>query len=310
MLAYYIHDLNPFLLQFSETWGIRWYGMAYLAAFVIGYFLYRRLAERGYSDLHPDQVGDFIFGGALFGVILGGRLGYMLFYNWPEFSANPLIFFRLNEGGMSAHGGIIGLALYSLWFARRHKLSWLNLGDNLVVVAPIGLFFGRIANFINGELYGRAASVAWAVQFPKELYDGPPEMRQLAISEAVTLNPEWTTVEGIIENVKTSPQLREQLAATLSPRHPSQIYEALLEGAILFAILWLVRTRVKTNNGTLTGLFFIGYAMFRSFCEMFREPDAELTGALTRGQFLSVFLIVIGVAFLAAAKYGKPRLAS
>jgi phosphatidylglycerol:prolipoprotein diacylglycerol transferase len=310
MFAYYIHDLNPFLIQFTETWGIRYYGLAYLLAFVVGYFLYRRLAEKGYSDLRPDQVGDFIFGGALFGVILGGRIGYMLFYNLSEFLADPLVFFRLNEGGMSAHGGILGLALYSLWFARKHKLSWLNLGDNLVVVAPIGLFFGRLANFINGELYGRVASVAWAVQFPKELYDGPPEMRQLAISEAMSINPAWTTVEAIVENVKTSPELREQLAATLSPRHPSQIYEALLEGALLFAILWFFRTRIKTANGTLTGLFFIGYAVFRSLCEFFREPDAALTGALTRGQFLSVFLILIGCAFLFAARQGKSKKAA
>ncbi len=305
MFAYYVHDLNPFLIQFSETWGIRWYGMAYLAAFFLGFLLYRRLARQGFSDLRPDQVGDFIFGTAFFGVIIGGRLGYMLFYNLSAFLADPLMFFRLNEGGMSAHGGIFGVALYSLWFARRHKVSWLNLGDNIVVVTPLGLFFGRIANFINGELYGRVATVPWAVQFPKELYDGPPEMAQLAIDEASAINPSWNSVAAIVENVGQSPELREQLAVTLSPRHPSQIYEAALEGALLFGVLWFLRTRFRLRNGVLTGLFFIGYAITRSFCELFRQPDAALTGALTRGQFLSIFLVVMGVGFLLASRHQK-----
>jgi phosphatidylglycerol---prolipoprotein diacylglyceryl transferase len=300
-LAYYIHDLNPFLIRFSETWGIRWYGVAYLAAFLVGYWLYKVLVRRGFSDLRPDQVGDFIFGTALFGVVLGGRLGYMLFYDWGGFLADPLIFFRFHEGGMSAHGGILGVALYSLWFARRHKVSWLNLGDNLVVVAPVGLFFGRMANFINGELYGRVTSAAWAVQFPKELYDAPPEMRSLAFREASALNPDWNTVEAVVEAARTSPELQNQLAFTLSPRHPSQIYEAMLEGALLFAILWLMRTRMKIRDGILTGAFFVGYAVFRSFCEIFREPDAPLVGALTRGQFLSIGIAVLGVLFWVAA---------
>lgn len=301
MIAYYVHDLDPFIWRVGESWGLRWYGMAYLLAFVTGFFLYRRLAQRGFSDLRPDQVGDFIFGGAVFGVVLGGRIGYMLFYNLDAFLSDPLSFFRLNEGGMSAHGGIFGVALYSLWFARRHHVSWLNLGDNIVVVAPLGLLFGRIANFINGELYGRVATVPWAVQFPLELYDRP-EMAELALAEARTIHPEWTTVDQLIGGVSGSAELREQLAVTLSPRHPSQIYEAALEGLLLFLILWFMRTRLRLRNGVLTGVFFIGYAVFRSFCELFREPDAPLTGVLTRGQFLSVFLVLVGVGFLVAAR--------
>jgi len=302
MIAYYLHNLDPFILRFSETWGLRWYGFAYLLAFVCGYWLYRRLAVLGYSDLKPGQVGDFIFGGAVFGVVLGGRLGYMLFYNLEGFLANPLVFFRINEGGMSAHGGIIGVALYSLWFARRHRVSWLNLGDNIVVVAPLGLFFGRLANFVNGELFGRPATVPWAVQFPAELYSGPPEMAELAVTEAMALNPAWNSVGAVVEAARHSAELQAQLALTLSPRHPSQIYEALLEGALLFVVIWLLRTRVPSRNGFLTGVFFIGYAVLRSFCEIFREPDAALTGFLTRGQFLSVFLLLMGAAFLVASR--------
>ncbi|MDX2080641.1 MAG: prolipoprotein diacylglyceryl transferase [Terrimicrobiaceae bacterium] len=314
MLAYYVHDLNPFLLEFGNGMGVRWYGLAYVAAFVVGYFAYVHLARRGYSDIGPEKVGDFIAGTALFGVILGGRLGYMFFYDWAAFSANPLVFFKFWDGGMSSHGGMLGVIGFTWFYARRAGVSWTNIGDNLVVVAPIGLFFGRCANFINGELFGRVTSVAWAVQFPKELYDAPPETVQLAVQEAVQINPSWNTVTAIVDNAGTSSALREQLAGTLSPRHPSQIYEALLEGALLFAILWLLRTRVRLPNGVLTGVFFIAYAILRIIGEAFRQPDAGLVGMLTRGQFLSLFLILIGAAFVLfawrrptwAPKYGSP----
>ena len=297
-LAYYVHGLSPFLLDFGNGFGLRWYGLAYVAAFFAGYRLYTGLAKRGYSDLAPEQVGDFITGVALFGVILGGRLGYMVFYDWPNFCANPLVFFKFWDGGMSSHGGILGIVVFTFIYSWRKRVSWLNIGDNLVVVAPIGLFFGRCANFINGELFGRVAGVPWAVQFPKELYDAPPETVRLAISGAATLNPEWTTVAAVVENARLSPAIRGQLAGTLSPRHPSQIYEALLEGALLFALLYLLRTRFRLPNGVLTGVFFVAYAILRIIGEMFREPDAPLTAGLTRGQFLSLFLVAIGAAFL------------
>lgn len=301
MFAYYVHDLSPFLLRFNETFGIRWYGLAYVAAFLLGIVVVRALSRRGWCDIPPDKVSDFIIGGAIFGVLLGGRLGYMLFYRPAELLQDPVSFIRVWDGGMSAHGGIIGLMLYTLWYARRHKVGWRNIGDNLVVAAPIGLFLGRVANFINGELYGRVTSVSWAMQFPKELYDAPLETRQLAIHEAMQINPAWNTETVIIENVANSPQLREQLAGTLSPRHPSQIYEAVLEGAVLFAILWILRTRFRLRNGVLTGMFFLGYAVLRSIGELFREPDAALTGPFTRGQFLSIFLVLIALGFFLSA---------
>lgn len=301
MLAYYIHDLSPFVLRFSENYGVRWYGLAYVASFFIGIVIIRRLSQLGYCDIPPQKVSDFIVGGAIFGVLIGGRLGYMIFYDLQEFLSNPLIFFRVMDGGMSAHGGILGLTLYALWYSFRHKISWRNIGDNLVVAAPLGLFLGRLANFINGELYGRVARVPWAVQFPKELYEAPPETVQLALSEAATINPEWIGVDDVIENVRHSTELKAQLAGTLSPRHPSQLYEAALEGLVLFAILWVLRTRFRLRNGVLTGVFFVGYAILRMIVELFREPDAPLTGPFTRGQFLSIFLLLIGFGFLASA---------
>jgi phosphatidylglycerol---prolipoprotein diacylglyceryl transferase len=301
MLAYYVHDLSPFLLRFGENLGVRWYGLAYVAAFFIGILVVRRLSQLGYCDIPAEKVSDFIIGGAIFGVLLGGRLGYMLFYDLQNFLQSPLVFFRVMDGGMSAHGGIVGLTLYTLWYAFRHKVSWRNIGDNLVVSAPIGLFLGRLANFINGELYGRVSSVPWAMQFPKELYEAPPETIKLALSEAATINPQWSSVEDLIENVRYSPALKSQLARTLSPRHPSQLYEAALEGVLLFAILWILRTRFRLPNGILTGVFFIGYAILRMIGEVFREPDAPLTGPFTRGQFLSLFLLLIGLGFVLSA---------
>jgi phosphatidylglycerol:prolipoprotein diacylglycerol transferase len=300
MLAYYIHDLNPVIFRIYDNIGPRWYGLAYVLAFVCGYLLLRALSKMGYADLPVAKVGDFITGCALFGVIIGGRLGYVFFYN-PGMLRQPLSILRVWEGGMSSHGGMIGVLLFTLYFARRHKISWLNLGDNLVVTAPLGLFFGRCANFINGELYGRITNVPWAMQFPKELLDHASEADR-AVAACTKINPSLTTPEAIIAAVHREPQVKEVLRAILTPRHPSQLYEAFFEGVILFAILWFVRTWTKSPNGLLTGLFFICYAIFRIVVEYFREPDAPMIGAFTRGQFFSFFLIAIGIGFVVAAK--------
>jgi phosphatidylglycerol:prolipoprotein diacylglycerol transferase len=300
MLAYYLHDLDPIIFRVYDNIGPRWYGLAYVLAFICGYALLGLLAKRGYADLSASRVGDFVTGCALFGVIIGGRLGYVFFYK-PEMLREPLSILRVWEGGMSSHGGMIGLLLFTLYYARRHKLSWANLADNLGVTAPLGLFFGRCANFINGELYGRAANVAWAVQFPKELLDRPAEADR-AIAACAQIDPSLTTPEAIVTAVHRQSQVKEVLRTILTPRHPSQLYEAFFEGVILFAILWIVRTRTRQPNGVLAGLFFICYAIFRVVIETFREPDATLIAGFTRGQFFSFFLIAIGVAFIVAAK--------
>jgi phosphatidylglycerol:prolipoprotein diacylglycerol transferase len=300
MLAYYLHDLDPIIFRVYDNIGPRWYGLAYVLAFICGYALLGLLAKRGYADLPASRVGDFVTGCALFGVIVGGRLGYVFFYK-PEMLREPLSILRVWEGGMSSHGGMIGLLLFTLYYARRHKLSWTNLADNLGVTAPLGLFFGRCANFINGELYGRAANVAWAMQFPKELLDHPAEADR-AVAACAQIDPSLTTPEAIVGAVDRQWQVKEVLRTILTPRHPSQLYEAFFEGVILFAILWIVRTRTRQPNGVLAGLFFICYAIFRIVIETFREPDATLIAGFTRGQFFSFFLIAIGVAFVVAAK--------
>jgi len=280
MMAYYLHDLSPFIIEFGNGMGIRWYGMSYVMAFVCGWLLYRHLARKGWSDLKPEETGDFIFACGIFGVLLGGRSGYVLFYRPDMLLQEPLSIFKVWEGGMSSHGGILGLVFFTLIYARWKKVSWLNLGDNLVVVAPIGLFFGRCANFINGELFGRPSTLPWAMYFPQELESYTPALQ---------------------ETMRQDATVREAVIAELQPRHPSQIYEALVEGALLFAVLWWMRTRCRMRDGALTGWFFVLYAVGRISVESMREPDAEPILGMTRGQFYSIFLALIGIAFLLAS---------
>lgn len=295
-LAYYVHHLSPFLIEFGNGVGIRWYGLSYVAAFVVAFVLYKHLANKGYTDIPPTQVSDFITWTALFGVLLGGRLGYMVFYDWQVLTHEPWRILKVWDGGMSSHGGFLGVMLYTLWYARRHKVSWTNLGDNIVVVAPLGVFFGRLANFINGELYGRVTDVAWAMQFPKELYSLPPQEAMRILDQAKAIDPSMTSLDALIASAPL-PAIHDFLATVLTPRHPSQLYAACLEGLFLFLLMWILRTRIRVPNGVLTGVFFIAYSQVRILDEFFREPDAPLTGALTRGQFLSLFLFIIGALF-------------
>jgi len=302
MLCYYLHNLDPFIFRLWGDVGPRWYGFAYVLAFISGFALLAHLAKRGYADLKVEQVGDFISFAALFGVMIGGRLGYVFFYR-PDMLRNPLSILRIWEGGMSSHGGIIGLVLFTFFYARRQKLSWTNLGDNLVVAAPIGLFLGRCANFINGELYGRVANVSWAMQFPKELLDSANAAEaDRAVLACQQIYPAIASADAVVQAVRGHPQIVTILRGILTPRHPSQLYEAFLEGVLLFAILWLVRTRIRTPNGILTGLFLSCYGVFRIVVECFREPDAPLIGIFTRGQFFSFFLVAIGLIFIFVAK--------
>ena len=313
LLAYYIHDLSPFIVRFGERFGLRWYGFAYVLAFVCGYGLIVHLARRGYGPLRAEQVGDFITAAAIFGVMLGGRLGYFLFYERDKLLSDPLAFFRLWDGGMSSHGGILGLVIFTWVYARRHGYSWPAVGDNLVVAAPLGLFFGRVANFINGELWGRAVPGLapggtggttdgpwWAMQFPHELRPGT---ELFARAQAATGMPDPAAA------AYADPGVRAALGAVLPPRYPSQLLEAALEGVVLFTVLWLIRTRTRAPVGTLTGAFMVGYALLRIVGEQFREPDVGVafTLGLTRGQFLSLFMILGGAGFLAyAAVRRKP----
>lgn len=335
MFAIYVHDLSPVILKITEAIQLRWYGLAYLAGFLAAAFLLERLSRRKLWVLPPGSAGDFISAAAIFGVFIGGRLGYMFWYwprehGWSWLVDDPLAVFRVWEGGMASHGGVLGLLVFTWFYARKKKISWTGLGDGLCVVAPLGLLFGRLANFINGELYGRTAEgVAWAMKFPATLVDRKmiehesfgPAMSAAAEVEpglAPYLNPDGTPINGRIYEAAMSfqqhiplgssenPEITGAIEPFLEARHPSQLYEALLEGAVLFAILWWVRVRFpQAPNGLLTGLFFVLYAVFRIICEQFREPDSKMVGAMTSGQFLSLFMIAGGAIFIVGAAKKK-----
>ncbi len=299
MLAYFVDQFSPFIFEIRPGIGPRWYGLAYILAFAIGYALYFRLAKRGYTEMPPAQVGDFITWAAVFGVMLGGRLGWTIFYGLKQDHSGDLWYwpFEVWKGGMSSHGGIIGLVLFTLFWARRHRLSWTSIGDSLCVVAPVGLFIVRCANFINGELYGKLSQVSWAVIFPGEMRDNLYLFGRVA---TLAHRDDLQTPDAFIDAARSDGHLTQILASVLPPRHPSQLYEALLEGVVLFAILWTMRTRFCVPRGVITGSFFILYALLRIIGEMFRVPDpAWSVGHFSAGQFLSLFLFLIGGAFIA-----------
>jgi phosphatidylglycerol:prolipoprotein diacylglycerol transferase len=248
---------------------IRWYALAYIVG-ILGGWLYARAIVRseklwgGPAPLTVTDYDDFVLWVTL-GIILGGRLGYVLFYNPAYFATHPLEIVQLWKGGMSFHGGFLGCVLAVVLFARWRRIPILSLGDVTCAVAPIGLFLGRLANFINGELWGRPSDVPWAMVFP----NGGP-----------------------------------------LPRHPSQLYEALLEGVVLFIVLaLLMRAGALKRPGTILGAFTLGYGCARAFCELFREPDAQLGflwGGLTMGMLLSLPLILAGIALIVAAQRREP----
>lgn len=310
MFATYIHNMDPVIFDVVGPIKLRWYGMGYLLSFVAAYFLLRWLAKKDLWVLAEEKVADFIAYGAFFGVFIGGRLGYVLFYQipdvgWSKLLGDPLMVLRVWDGGMSSHGGILGLVIFTYVYARQQKVSWTGVGDGLCVVAPIGLGLVRCANFINGELYGRVThGVIWAMKFPEALRDNGHAMD--AIREGAPLAPEVYQINSIggqlqylIDESRSNPELLQVLGNHLQTRHPSQLYEAILEGLVLFLILFFTRIRFpKLSNGILTGMFFIFYAIFRIIVEGYREPDSAMIGLLTKGQFYSTFMIVGGLAFI------------
>ncbi len=317
-IAEYLHRLDPVLLRLTDSIQLRWYGVAYVAGFVAAWWLMVRWARKGIGELKETEVADFITYAALFGVMLGGRLGYMLLYAWDDFLANPLSFFNVLGGGMASHGGIAGLFFFTLYFARRHHRSWPGLGDNLVCAAPVGLFLGRLANFINGELYGRATQFSWGMKFPLEATTWSPDsplpgiaakaeaVRDLAVAHGAD-PASWPGREVILSLARTNDAFAEGLRPLLTLRHPSQLYAAALEGLVLFLILFTVREKYpKAPHGLLTGLFFVCYAVLRIIDEQYREPDRHIYG-FTEGQYYSLFMIFIGIAFLIYAKRQRVR---
>jgi phosphatidylglycerol:prolipoprotein diacylglycerol transferase len=324
MLATYIHNMDPVIFDVVGPIKLRWYGLGYLLAFVLGYYLLRWQARKKLWVMPEAKVADFIAYAAFFGVFIGGRLGYILFYQipendfqgWQDLLSDPLMVLRVWDGGMSSHGGILGLMIFTWVYARRNKVSWTAVGDGLCVVAPIGIGLVRLANFINGELYGRVAGgVSWAMKFPASLYEDL-NYDNASINEAYyacrQVAPELGAGElsygAIVTAARDNSELSKTLGQYLQARHPSQLYEAILEGLVLFAVLFFARVRFpKLANGIITGLFFLLYAVFRIIVESYREPDSAMIGALTKGQFYSTFMIVAGLGFIGFALWRQSK---
>ena len=244
---------DPIALQIGPL-AIRWYALAYIAGIVIGWRVARRLVEASPAAGTKEQIDDFVTWVTL-GIILGGRLGYVLFYRPGYYVQNPLEALMVWQGGMSFHGGALGVIVATLIFCRREKLNALALGDRAAAVVPFGLFFGRVANFINGELWGRPTDVPWAVVFPTD----PSQL----------------------------------------PRHPSQLYQAGLEGLGVGLLMLVLASRrdIRARPGFIAGAMIAGYGVARIIGEFFREPDANLgflAGVITMGQLLSLPMVALG----------------
>ncbi len=317
LLATYIHDLGPFLWQIKGNFGIRWYGFMYVVGFLAAYLLLRWFVKLRACELRDSQVGDFITLVALLGVMLGGRLGYMLLYRWDELLRDPISIFKVLNGGMASHGAILGITAVVFFYARWKKISWLGLGDNIVITGPLGVFFGRWGNFINGELYGRKTDHAWGMKFPSEIHDLPYSQVHLFLERAEAIVPgilaqaqqlsQWGACELVIATSRTNPEFKQLLGDTLlNTRHPSQIYQSLCEGLLVFLILLAIRVKWRNAyHGVISGVFFIIYAIARIAVENLREPDSALVMGITKGQFYSLFFFAIGIAILSWALYRK-----
>ena len=265
--------LDPVALDLG-FFELRWYSLAYLAGIFIGYWYLLKLIKQPGSPMARRHADDLVFYAAL-GIILGGRVGYVLFYNLSYYLQSPLDILKLWDGGMSFHGGMMGTVLGILYLSRKEKLQWLRVHDYVACCVPFGLFFGRVANFVNHELWGAPSSVPWGVRFP-EIIDG-----MLVVGPA---------------------------------RHPTQIYEAILEGIVLFVILWWMfwKTQARYEPGKLVGAFTLFYGLFRFLIEFVREPDAQLVGfanstGLHMGQWLSLPMIVLGAWLMWTAKSRRQR---
>ncbi len=271
-INYYDLYVSPVALHLG-FFELRWYSLGYLAGIFIGYWYLLKLIKQPGAPLARRHADDLVFYSSL-GIIFGGRIGYVLFYNLGYYLQHPIDILKLWDGGMSFHGGVVGTSLGILYLARREKLNWLRVHDYVACCTPIGLGLVRIANFINGELWGAVTTVPWAVRFP--LIMGQP-----------LLGP---------------------------PRHPTQLYEAVLEGTVLFAILAVMfwKTKARYEPGKLVGAFILFYGLFRFGIEFIREPDSQLVGfaqstGLHMGQWLSIPMIIGGVYLIATAARRRVR---
>ena len=275
--THYLVQFDPVALSLGP-FEVHWYGVMYLVAFLSFWGIaHLQASRRPWFGWTREEVSDFMFYGML-GVIAGGRIGYVLFYGLDSFLANPLFLFMINDGGMSFHGGLLGVIAAMAWFGRKTGKGFWRVADFVAPIVPLGLAFGRLGNFIGGELWGRLSDAPWAMIFPASL---PPGIAPQGLEAA------WQA--GLLDEFA---------------RHPSQLYHAGLEGMALFILLMVYAARPRPL-GAISGLFLAGYGTFRFIVEFFREPDAHLGYLvgdwLTMGMVLSLPMVVIGIAFMVMA---------
>lgn len=274
-MTHYIHNINPIVLDLPGELAIRWYGLSYLAGFIFSILLLRHWSKRGEFSVPEKEVSNFVVLLGFFGVFLGGRLGYVLLYGFGDLLADPRNIYRVWDGGMSSHGGFIGVILFMIWYGKKYHLTFWNLADNMACTTSLGFAFGRLANFVNAELWGRVSDIKWAVIFPQELGFRYGEYTTSSIQPLVT--------EG-----------------ELMPRHPSQLYQAFCEGFLVFGIMLLLRkTAFAKRPGALSACYLLLYALARIAMEFFREPDNGefFIGWISKGQFYSV-LMMLGAGYI------------
>lgn len=322
-----IHTLDPYVWQITPGFGVRWYGIAYILGFIVGWFVLHQLAKSRRIPLSTRQVGDLV-SSIIVGVVVGGRLGHVIFYEphiLLEFSGSFPFWevLAIHRGGMSSHGGVIGVALTIVMFARREKLPILAVGDAVAFAVPWGLMFGRLANWVNGELWGRrlademqATAPWWSVKYPHELrlYDTlPPALEPLrGLAPAALRMHDAKCIDWIIATAydHSSPahsQVMQAIGPVLTAYYPSQIFQALAEGPallLLMALVWLAPRKA----GVVAGAFFTGYGALRFLTEQYRQPDqgVAMIGGLTLPMLLSIAMIAIGAMFLALSRRSQP----
>jgi phosphatidylglycerol---prolipoprotein diacylglyceryl transferase len=340
LLSAWLHNLSPFLVRFSESFGIRWYGLSYALGFLIGWLVIRWLARIRFTPIPPERVGDVILIWVI-GVIAGGRLGYVLIYQpsllWTIEPGAPWWgLLALNQGGMASHGGILGVIIASVFIARgfkdkdgvrRGRVSVRHVLDVGALAVPFGMFLGRLANFINGELLGRVIAragepaPAWSIRFPQEISEEHTLRLTLPKGYApVHTDEQWRQITAIIDRFRAPSQsfdagyhrmmealqrgdrpLAQELSQLVSARHPSQLYQALAEGVILALVVWFVARKPRLP-GIVGCWFMITYGALRVITEIWRLPDSHLQVprilGLSRGQWLSAAMVAVGIAVL------------
>ena len=321
-LAAWTHDLSPFVWRISGNFGIRWYGVAYVLGFLIAWLWLRALAKRKLILLKPEDVPDVILAQVI-GVMVGGRLGYVLFYEPSLLTGFHRAFpfwdaINITNGGMASHGGMIGILLASWWAARRFKVPTLHVLDCIGSVAPAGAFLGRLANFVNGELLGKIVAPPgepapwWSVRFPTELVDraDPTQIRRFIETFRVPIGEDPAPyIRRVIDQINAgSADMRTAIEPLLNARHPSQLYQAFTEGIVTLVVVWFI-WRKPRRPGVVIGAGLITYAIGRIATEFIRLPDAQFAVGrplgLSRGQWFSVAMLVVGIGILIYARARK-----